>query len=185
MRIGHRRVTLIGADIAERRAELLAPQHGLARASARAEILRAAHLGTETRHEIAISRKAVDRKNDLAGDDLLAFAVRRLDIGADDVAVVVRQQRPCAIADRERNPALFGGGEKIVDQILSAARHRRVQPRHRMADMLVGRHQRHAGTDAIDQPLDRFRRGRDQTPEQIGAIGRTAGAKKIGDEPLG
>ena len=89
MRIGHRRVTLIRADIAERRAQLLAPQHGFTRASARAEILRAAHLRTETRHEIAVSRKAVHGKNNFAGGNLLAFAVRRLDIGADDVAVVV------------------------------------------------------------------------------------------------
>ena len=120
VRIGHRGVTLIGADIAERGAELLTPKHRLASAAARAEILRAAYFGAEPRHEIAVSRKTIYREDDLARGDPVALAVAGLDIGAGHRTIRIGNQLTCPIADRERNAALVRRGQKIVHEILPA-----------------------------------------------------------------
>src|SRR5947209_16280041 len=81
--------------------------------------------------------------------------------------------------------ALLRGREQVVDQIPAAARGRRMQPRHGMADMFVGGHQGHARADAIDQPFDRRRRGRDQTTHEVRAIGPRAGAHELYHEHRG
>src|SRR5581483_4228615 len=121
VRVAHRRIALIRADVAERGAERLAPQHRLTGRAARAEILRATDLGTEARHELAVRREAVHRQDRLARGDAVAFAARSFDLHADH-RTAVRRERARAIADRKRNAARLDRGEQVIDQVLAAPR---------------------------------------------------------------
>src|ERR1051326_89629 len=133
VRGANRGIALVGADVAERGAELLTPQHGLAGAAARAEILRAADLGAEARDQVAVAGKAVDGEHGLACEDTLLLAVG-IDLGADHAAVRARNQIARAVADRERNAAPLDRREQVIDQIAAAARGRRMPPGPRRAD---------------------------------------------------
>ena len=132
-----------------------------------------------------VSGKAVDREQHLAGDDLVALAIGGFDVDADHGTLSVRHQRLSAIADSQWNAALLDGGQQVVDQILTATGYRRMKTRDRVADMLIGRHQFDTCANRIDQPLDRFRRGRNQPAEQIGAVGRAARAQQVCRELIG
>ena len=89
VRIGHCGIALIGTHVAERGAELLAPEHRFAGAAARPEILRTADFGTEARNQIAVAGKTIHCEDDLAGNDALSLAAYRLDIGTHHATVAV------------------------------------------------------------------------------------------------
>ena len=157
MWIGDCSVALIGTHVSEPSAELLAPEHRFAGAATRAEILCTADFGTEAGNEIAVTSKTIDREHDFAGNDALPLAIDRLDISTDHAAAAVGQECACTIADGQRDSTCLHCPKQIVDQILTAARRRRVQPGNRMADMLVGGHQGDPRADSIGEPFDRRR----------------------------
>ena len=122
--------------------------------AARPEILRACDFGTKFFHQCGIGGKPIDRENDFARPHILdAFA--RADACADHRAVF-DQQILHPIAHRKRNITRGNGCEKIIDQILPATGHRRMQALHRMADMFIGGDQHHTRFDGIDQPFNGF-----------------------------
>src|SRR5262249_23608841 len=103
VRIGHRGIALIGTHVAERGAELLAPDHRFAGAATRPEILRTADFGTEARNQIAVAGKTIHREDDLAGNDALSLAAYRVDIGTHHATAAVGYECACSIADGQRD----------------------------------------------------------------------------------
>ena len=114
MRIGYRRIALIGRHVCQRGAECR-PTAPLAGRSARAEILRAGDLRAEARTSRDF-RKTVNREDDLAARFFLSRwpCVSTTSPRTAPFSTAGRAR----LADRERNTAPLHCGEQIIDQVL-------------------------------------------------------------------
>ena len=150
VRMRDRRVALIGRHVREPRADRLAPQHGFAGRTERAEIGGAGDLRTETAPRDRGFRRSRSRRGSPCrrGSTTPSFITTPATAPPSTIS-------SCAPLPTASGISRFcDERHQVVDEILAAPRDRRMQPRDGVSDVLVGRDELHARAEIIDQPFD-------------------------------